>query len=55
MSTGGGHRALGPRIVIALDFPSADQALAMAARIDPTRCRVKVGMELFTASAAVNR
>lgn len=50
MPTGGGRRALGPRIVIALDFPSADQALAMAARIDPTRCRVKVGMELFTAS-----
>ena len=42
-----GARAGGPRIVIALDFPSADQALAMARRIDPARCRVKVGMELF--------
>ena len=43
-------RAGGPRIVIALDFPSADEALVMAARIDPQRCRVKVGMELFTAA-----
>ena len=43
-------RAGGPRIVIALDFASADEALAMAARIDPQRCRVKVGMELFTAA-----
>ncbi len=43
-------RAGGPRIVIALDFPSAGEALAMAMRIDPMRCRVKVGMELFTAA-----
>ena len=40
----------GPRIVVALDHPSADVALAMAGRIDPARCRVKVGMELFTAA-----
>ena len=53
MPTDGGRRALGPRIVIALDFPSAEQALAMAARIDPARCRVKVGMELFTAAGPV--
>ena len=45
-----GARADGPRIVIALDFPSADEALAMARRIDPARCRVKVGMELFNAA-----
>ena len=45
-----GVRAGGPRIVIALDHPSADEALAMAVRIDPMRCRVKVGMELFTAA-----
>ena len=43
-------RVRDPRIVIALDFPSADEALAMAMRIDPARCRVKVGMELFTAT-----
>ena len=43
-----GPGAGGPRIVVALDFPSADEALAMATRFDPARCRVKVGMELFT-------
>ena len=50
--TSGKHRPRvhGPRIVIALDLPSADEALAMAMRIDPARCRVKVGMELFTAT-----
>ena len=46
----GGVRARGPRILIALDYPSADEALAMAVRIDPARCRVKVGSELFTAA-----
>ena len=45
-----GPRADGPRIVIALDFPSAEGALATARRIDPARCRVKVGMELFNAA-----
>ena len=49
MGRGDGH-AGGPRIVVALDHPSADEALAMAMRIDPRRCRVKVGMELFTAA-----
>ena len=39
-----------PRIVVALDYPSADEALSMAMRIDPARCRVKVGMELFNAA-----
>ena len=49
MGRSDGH-AGGPRIVVALDHPSADEALAMAMRIDPLRCRVKVGMELFTAA-----
>ena len=44
------RRPPGPRIVVALDYPSADAALAMARRIDPVRCRVKVGMELFSAA-----
>lgn len=47
---GSGRRAAGPRVVVALDYPSADDALAMARRLDPTRCRVKVGLELFNAS-----
>ena len=37
-----------PRIIVALDIPQADAALAMADRLDAARCRVKVGKELFT-------
>ena len=44
------RRAAGPRVVVAFDHPSEDAALATAKRIDPARCRVKVGMELFTAA-----
>ncbi|MFD1382324.1 orotidine-5'-phosphate decarboxylase [Rhodanobacter aciditrophus] len=35
-------------IVVALDYPTIDQATAMAKRLDPSLCRVKVGKELFT-------
>lgn len=38
------------RIIVALDYPSMDLALAMASRLDPSLCRVKVGKELFTRS-----
>lgn len=37
-------------IVVALDYQSSDQALLMARQLDPTRCRLKVGKELFTAA-----
>ncbi|SDK86265.1 orotidine-5'-phosphate decarboxylase [Modicisalibacter muralis] len=37
-------------LIIALDYPSLDAALCMADRLDPRRCRVKVGKELFTRS-----
>lgn len=37
-------------IVVALDYPSAEQALYMARQLDPQQCRVKVGKELFTRS-----
>lgn len=37
-----------PRIVVALDYAAAEPALALAQRLDPTRCRLKVGKELFT-------
>lgn len=37
----------GPRIVVALDFAAAEPALALAQRLDPVRCRLKVGKELF--------
>ncbi|MDJ0861988.1 MAG: orotidine-5'-phosphate decarboxylase [Gammaproteobacteria bacterium] len=37
-----------PRIIIALDVADARDALELAARVDPARCRLKVGKELFT-------
>lgn len=38
------------RVIVALDFPDAEAALAVAARLDPALCRVKVGKELFVAA-----
>jgi len=38
------------RIIVALDFESADQAYELLDRIDSSLCRVKIGKELFTAS-----
>jgi len=35
---------------VALDAADADAALALAARLDPRACRVKVGKELFVAA-----
>jgi orotidine-5'-phosphate decarboxylase len=40
----------GPRIIVALDVPGAEAALALAARLDPTMCKLKIGKELFTAA-----
>jgi orotidine-5'-phosphate decarboxylase len=38
------------RVIVPLDFPDAEAALAMAARLDAKLCRVKVGKELFVAA-----
>lgn len=38
----------GPRIIIALDYPEPRVALDMVERLEPGRCRLKVGKELFT-------
>lgn len=38
------------RIIVALDVPSLHAAVALAQRLDPTKCRLKVGKELFTAA-----
>jgi orotidine-5'-phosphate decarboxylase len=38
------------RVIVPLDFPDAGAALALAARLDPRLCRVKVGKELFVAA-----
>ncbi len=35
-------------VIVALDFASADQAEALADKLDPTQCRLKIGKELFT-------
>jgi orotidine-5'-phosphate decarboxylase len=37
----------GPRILVALDFAATAPALDLAGRLDPARCRLKVGKELF--------
>jgi orotidine-5'-phosphate decarboxylase len=37
-------------IIVALDYPEAQPALEVAARLDPQLCRVKVGKELFVAA-----
>jgi orotidine-5'-phosphate decarboxylase len=37
-------------LIVALDYATADAALTMAEQLDPARCRVKVGKELFTRS-----
>ncbi len=37
-------------VIVALDVPDEAGALALAARLDPKLCRVKVGKELFVAA-----
>ncbi len=39
-----------PRLVVALDFPDAAEAIGLVRRLDPGLCRLKVGKELFTRS-----
>lgn len=36
------------RVIVALDYPGFEPALEMAKKLDPSKCRVKVGKELFT-------
>jgi len=38
------------RIIVPLDTPHLEGALALAARLDPKLCRVKIGKELFVAA-----
>jgi orotidine-5'-phosphate decarboxylase len=35
-------------VIVALDYPNAEQALVMARQLNPAQCRVKVGKELYT-------
>jgi orotidine-5'-phosphate decarboxylase len=38
------------RVIVALDFPIAAEAIAFSRRVNPQDCRLKVGKELFTAA-----
>jgi len=38
------------RIIVALDFSSAEPVLSLVSQLDPNLCRLKVGKELFTAT-----
>jgi orotidine-5'-phosphate decarboxylase len=46
--SGGGM--IDPRVIVALDYPDAKSAVALASRLDPALCRLKVGKELYTAA-----
>lgn len=39
-----------PRIIVALDFSTAEEALQCVERLKPEQCRVKVGKELFVSA-----
>lgn len=39
---------LGPRIIVALDFPDSGAAMELVSELDPSLCRLKVGKEMFT-------
>ena len=42
--------AVGPKVIVALDYSDATSALKLVKKLDPTLCRLKVGKELFTAT-----
>ncbi|MCI6797316.1 MAG: orotidine-5'-phosphate decarboxylase [Succinatimonas sp.] len=39
-----------PKVIVALDYNSADEALSFVSKVSPEICRLKVGNELFTAA-----
>jgi len=39
---------LGPRIIVALDYPDSGVAMELISGLDPNLCRLKVGKEMFT-------
>ena len=38
------------KIIVALDYPDAESAKPLLGQLEPSRCRIKVGKELFTAA-----
>ena len=47
---GKGIRRMSSRVIVALDYADARSAIALADRLEPSACKVKVGKELFTAA-----
>jgi len=43
-------RQQAPKVFVALDFSSAQEALTLVEKLSPTECGLKVGKELFTAT-----
>ncbi len=43
-------RITGPKIIVALDYANASDAVSLVNQLDPTLCKLKVGKELFTAA-----
>lgn len=41
---------MAPRIIVALDYASSEQAFTFIDRVTPETCRLKVGLELYTAA-----
>ncbi len=42
-----------PRVIVALDYSDAALALALAVRLDPALCKLKVGKELFVRAGPI--
>ena len=40
--------AIGPRIIVALDYPDEVSAWGLLEQLDPAMCRLKIGKEMFT-------
>jgi len=39
---------INPRIIVALDYPSGQEAMTIVSRLDPAMCRLKIGKELHS-------
>jgi orotidine-5'-phosphate decarboxylase len=50
MHTPAQSASIDSKIVVALDFQEAKQAIALVNQLDPTLCKLKVGKELFTSA-----
>lgn len=44
------HQIFDPKIIVALDYSSANAASQLVKQLDPKLCKLKVGKELFTAA-----